>query len=132
MTATGDGAGRDAGRWDKHGAEFVSWHRQASLYREIYARTVASVLAVFIVYCVAAAAGLVSRRPLAVLIVLFDFTAIGGIVWALVHGRRVSSKRCPEERAALRKQEWRSLLGFLACLGVLFVIAALGPPERVP
>jgi hypothetical protein len=43
---------------------FVGWHREPTLWRDIYTRTVSGLVTVFVVYVVAAISGVVSRQPL--------------------------------------------------------------------
>ncbi|GAA0977506.1 hypothetical protein ENKNEFLB_02098 [Nocardioides aquaticus] len=42
---------------------FRNWHTEASLYREIYTRTVSALIAAFVIYLVAVFAGLANRDP---------------------------------------------------------------------
>jgi len=44
-------------------ATFRAWHREPSLWREIYTRTASALIAAFVIYRIAAFSGLVSRRP---------------------------------------------------------------------
>jgi hypothetical protein len=46
---------------------FTDWHKEPSLWREIYARTASALIAVAIVYGAGAAAGSFSRKPLAII-----------------------------------------------------------------
>lgn len=51
-----------AGHW----ITFRSWHGEPSFWREVYARTFATLCAALVVYVVAALAGLVDTKPLSV------------------------------------------------------------------
>ena len=43
------------------------WHGESTLYREIYARTVSALIAALVIYLIAAAAGVVTRKPLTII-----------------------------------------------------------------
>jgi hypothetical protein len=66
-------------------AQFRSWHKQSSLYREIYARTVATLLAAFVIVVVGGLVGAVDGRPVIVLMTIVAgmtvVLAIAGLVW---------------------------------------------------
>lgn len=65
-----------------HLATFRSWHGQASFWREVYVRSVATLCAAGVVYVVAALAGLVDTRPLTVVgIVVVGATTPPLIYW---------------------------------------------------
>lgn len=57
-------------RQSKTWTTFRDWHRQESLYREVYTRTASAVIAAFIVYAVAALFGYVTKTPLVAVILL--------------------------------------------------------------
>ena len=57
--------------------EFRSWHGDPQLYRHIYTQAMGALTAAFLIYVVAAMAGLVSRIPVVV---------VTGVAWLVVVG----------------------------------------------
>ena len=60
---------------------FAAWHKEPSLYREIYARTVAALAAAFVIYLIAVVAGIANRQPL--FPIGIGFTVFGTWILAL-------------------------------------------------
>ncbi|WP_457203004.1 hypothetical protein [Nocardioides sp. HB32] len=63
---------------------FASWHQEPSLYREIYARTVATLIAAGVIYLIAVAAGYVSKKPAQVAIVTVVAAGVATLAYAWV------------------------------------------------
>lgn len=85
---------------------FASWHREPSLYREIYARTVATLIAAGVVYLIAVAAGYVSERPAQVAIVMVIVAGVvallsawGSMVGEYLRNRDAATRKIHNERA---------------------------------
>lgn len=101
---------------------FVGWHKDDDkLWREIYARTVATLLAAFIAYMIALAAGQVSAQPLRVIGL---FTAIALILGLLYFwffdllGTSANSSR-KESALELGMSIWAALLLYAGIVGSL-------------
>ncbi|WP_457202987.1 hypothetical protein [Nocardioides sp. HB32] len=118
-----------------HWDTFKSWHGQESLYREIYARTVATLAAALVIYLVAAMAGLVDREPATLVAavalipgVLMLIFSVPGLVkhWKLVRPLFVvwNDDESPEMQHAKRLYN-RFTWGWIFTVAPGFILAAL-------
>jgi hypothetical protein len=119
-----------------HWDEFKSWHSGPALYREIYARTAATLLAAAVIYLIAAISGLVSVQPLAVVGVPLLVVGLGCLVfsvvgtakrWKLVRPLFVvwNNHTSPEMEHAKRLYT-RLIIGIYSTLmGSIFIITAV-------
>ncbi len=98
---------------------FAGWHREPSLWREIYTRTVATLLAAFVAYLVALISGQVTARPLFVVLwavfgisvlALLRNVAVAVPIWRHVRPLFVRWNRDPSPEAVRARRVYNPLV----------------------
>jgi hypothetical protein len=113
---------------------FRGWHGEASLWREIYARTVSALIAAFVIYLVAALAGVVDKKP--AIVVSIAVLALGGLLLlfslkpAIVHRAKVGQlfhtwNEDPHPDWVLARRVYGRIVAglLLTFVGLLFLLA---------
>jgi Ca2+/Na+ antiporter len=82
----------------RHWETFRGWHREESLWREIYARTVSALIAAFLIFVVAAAAGFVTVYREQVIRVLLAIAVVVAMFAYLNFANNAIQRRVKEGR----------------------------------
>lgn len=101
------------GKWQT----FKGWHSEATFYREIYTRTLATLTAALVIYLVALAAGLVSARPALVVLIL---VTVGALVNSIVQMRDLNKAL---EHASQERRTRLQLMRVMVVLMTLLLLA---------
>lgn len=110
---------------------FKGWHSEPSFYREVYARTVATITSVGVVYVLGVFFGYFNARPLVAFSIIAAAystavsTFLGVQRWRKRRREKSGVRLSPAEEEASRRQYGRLLIVNTLVLGVVVVVTSI-------